>query len=123
MLQKHTLGTGVSVRICRQFWDPGLEDDQQGSQAACRLALWRQLGRSFQLREVPPETHSNWKAHPVNSTPYRTPFAHAIFSRAWLKIDNQTQCEAHRVPLNMIVCRSRAPCLTCVRNGLTLLSS
>ena len=27
------------------------------------------------------------EAHSVNTTPYRTPFAHAIFSRARLKID------------------------------------
>ena len=29
-----------------------------------------------------------------------THFAHATFSRVWLKVDQQTQCEAHRVPLD-----------------------
>ena len=31
------------------------------------------------------------EAHSVNSTPYRTHFAHATFSRVWLKIDYQIQ--------------------------------
>ena len=34
-----------------------------------------------------------------NSTPPRVHFAHAIFSRVWLKIESQTQCEANRVRL------------------------
>ena len=44
-------------------------------------------------------------------------FAHALFSRVWLKIESQTQCEVNRIPLK-IVGPSRAPCLILIRHGL-----
>ena len=40
----------------------------------------------------------------VNSTPHRVHFAHAIFSRVWLKIEPQSQCEAIALPFKNFFC-------------------
>ena len=52
----------------------------------------------------------------VNSTPYRVHFAHATFTRVWVKTEFQTQGEASTVSFKRTGCRARASCPTRTRH-------